>query len=305
MKSTEEGLSHTMVEKTPIALITGSLGSGKTTLLIRILDETDKKIAVLMNEFGEIAIDSEVIEGENIQLVELAGGCVCCSLTGEFEAAIEEILEIISPELIVVEATGVAEADALVLEVEDNVPAVRLDSVICIVDCYTSVRYPQVGYTARTHLQAADIVLLNKADLVTTEETDGVVDQVRTYNNRAKIFKTVKCGVDVDLLFGMSADTRKDFSVTHGDEHFTSFAFTTDRILDRHTFEEAITDLPMSVYRAKGFVQFREGSYHFNYVIGRLDLDRFSTRGTRLVFIGKDLETVKDYILANLRRCEV
>jgi G3E family GTPase len=294
-----------MAQRTPIALITGSLGSGKTTLLKRIIDESEKKIAVLMNEFGEIAIDSEVIEGENIQMVELAGGCVCCSLTGEFEAAIAEILEKVSPELIVVEATGVAEADALVFEVEDNVPMVRLDSVICIVDCYTSIKYPRVGYTARTQLKAADIVLLNKADLVTKEEANEVVDQVRTYNERAEIFKTVKCGVDVNILFGFTVERTSDFSGTHGDERFSSFTFTTEGILDRDRFEEVISKLPLSIYRAKGFVQFRDGSYLFNYVIGRADFDKFMVQATRLVFIGKELDNVKNVILTHLRKCEV
>lgn len=293
-----------MGQRTPIALITGSLGSGKTTLLMRILAEADRKIAVLMNEFGEIAIDSEVIQGEHIQMVELAGGCVCCSLTGEFEAAIEEILEKASPELIIVEATGVAEADALVFEVEDNVPMVRLDSVICIVDCYTSVRYPRVGYTARTQLQAADILLLNKTDLVSEGEAGWVVEEVRKYNDRAEIVKTVRCGVDVDLLFGMTSGRSLDFTPSSGDDHFTSYTFTTKRVMDRKKFEEVISSLPLSVYRAKGFVQFHDGSYLFNYVIGRADLDEFSTRGTRLVFIGKNLDAVMENILNGLHQCE-
>ncbi len=293
-----------MSQRTPIALITGSLGSGKTTLLMRILAETDRKIAVLMNEFGEIAIDSEVIQGEHIQMVELAGGCVCCSLTGEFEAAIEEILEMASPELIIVEATGVAEADALVFEVEDNVPMVRLDSVICIVDCYTSVRYPRVGYTARTQLQAADVLLLNKTDLVSEEEAGWVIDEVRKYNDRAEILKTVHCGVNVDLLFGLTSGRSLDFRPSSGDDHFSSCTFTTERVMDRKKFEEVISSLPLSVYRAKGFVQFHDGSYLFNYVIGRADLDEFSTRGTRLVFIGNNLDAVMENILNDLHQCE-
>jgi len=76
-------------------LITGSLGSGKTTLLRRILDSAHFRIAVLMNEFGELAVDSRVISGKNIDIIELIDGCVCCSMTGEFEAAIGEIIETI------------------------------------------------------------------------------------------------------------------------------------------------------------------------------------------------------------------
>src|SRR5437870_8995254 len=79
--------------RTPITLITGPLGSGKTTLLRHILATHPAKIAVVMNEFGEIAIDTKIIEGKNIRIAELGGGCVCCSLLGEFEAAITEIIE--------------------------------------------------------------------------------------------------------------------------------------------------------------------------------------------------------------------
>jgi G3E family GTPase len=178
-----------MDPKTPIALITGSLGSGKTTLLKNIIRAADRPLAILMNEFGEIAIDSRIIQLENVQMVELAGGCVCCELTGELEAAVKELIDKFSPEFIVVEATGVAESDALVYEVEDNLPQVRLDSVVCIVDAFTSIRFPQVGYVGRTQLAVADIVLVNKMDLVGDQEIEAVVKQIRNYNSDARFLR--------------------------------------------------------------------------------------------------------------------
>ena len=80
-----------MEPRTPLTLITGPLGSGKTTLLRHILEVVPQKLAILMNEFGEIAIDSQIIEGKNIRIADLGGGCVCCSLLGEFEAAVSEV----------------------------------------------------------------------------------------------------------------------------------------------------------------------------------------------------------------------
>ena len=85
--------------RTPITLVTGPLGSGKTTLLRHILATRPEKIAIVMNEFGEIAIDTKVIEGKNVRIAELGGGCVCCSLLGEFEAAVNEIIKKIAPEI--------------------------------------------------------------------------------------------------------------------------------------------------------------------------------------------------------------
>lgn len=295
-----------MEVRTPISLITGSLGSGKTTLLRNILNTTDRRLAVLMNEFGEIAIDSQVIQGEHVQIVELAGGCACCALAGEFEAAVAEIVEKVAPELIVVEATGVAEADSLAYMVEDNLPQVRLDSVICIVDAYMSIKYPHVGYAARTQLQAADIVLINKIDLVTPEEVREVEAQIRKYNDTAVLFKTVRCDVDVELLFGLDIEKRTIPIVHHHkDVDFESFTFTTDRPLARAKFQQVIADLPPSVYRAKGFVCFAEGGYLFNHVVGRSELEEFQTDKTQLVFIGPHLDETREAILSQLRDCEV
>ena len=145
---------RSMPNRTPLTLITGSLGSGKTTLLQRIIAAADTtRLAVLINEFGEIGIDGRVIKGEHLRLIELAGGCVCCVLAGEFVAAVNELLDQYRPDMIVLEATGVAEADALVYEVEDDLPRVRLDCVICIVDGWADVRYPRIGYVSRLQLQ--------------------------------------------------------------------------------------------------------------------------------------------------------
>lgn len=294
-----------MEPRTPIMLITGGLGSGKTTLLRRILDRSGRRLAVLMNEFGEIAIDSKIIQGENVRIVELAGGCVCCSMTGEFEAAVREILEKVAPEFIVVEATGVAEADALAYEVEDNLPEVRLDSVVCIVDAYLAVKHPYVGYTTRTQLEAADIILINKIDLIATEEVQEVEAQVRKYNDSAVLFKTVGCDVDIDLLFGVDVKKHPLHIGVHGQAEFQSFVYKTDASLDGRMFRRVVEELPPSVYRAKGFVRLGEQSYLFNYVVGRSDLEEFDADSTELVFIGRNVEEDREAIYSKLRRCEV
>jgi len=295
-----------MVLKTPLMLITGSLGSGKTTLLKRVLDGTGRRLAVLMNEFGEIAIDSKVVQGEHVDIVELAGGCVCCSLTGEFEAAIREIVERIQPDGIVVETTGVAEADVLVFEVRDNLPEVRLDGVVYVADSFISVKHPHMGFTTRTQLTAADVVLINKVDLVTNEEVREVETQIRKYNESAVFFKTVGCDVDVRLLFGLDVKNRTIPVSLRGDPEFQSFSYATDAFLDEATFRKAVLDLPLQVYRAKGFVRFSNGSgCLFNYVTGRTDIEEYEAETTELVFIGRSLDEVRESILDRLRACEV
>jgi G3E family GTPase len=290
--------------RTPIGLIAGSLGSGKTTLLRKILEQPDRRYAVLMNEFGELPIDSEVIRGKNVEIAELVGGCVCCSLTGELEAAVNEILDRVHPEYILLEATGIAEADALVYEVEERISRVRLDSVVCIVDADASIRFPSVGYAGRSQLKAADIVLINKVDLVTEADIEKVVAQVREFAPAAAVLKTVRCAADVCVLFGLSVDERARNVPVHGEGTFGSFSYTTAAPLDESRFREAVSHFPPSVFRAKGFVCFRDGSRLFNYVAGRAELEDFPAEETKLVFIGLKVEQNREAVEGLLRSCE-
>jgi G3E family GTPase len=291
--------------RTPIMLITGGLGSGKTTLLRRILGEGRRRLAVLINEFGEMTIDSRIVEGRNVRIVEMAGGCVCCSLTNEFETAVREVVERIRPEGILVETTGTAETDALVFRVQETLPEVRLDSVICVVDAYLSSRHPYVGYAARTQLQSADIILVNKIDLVTTQEVREVEAQIRRWNNTAFFFKTVGCDVDLELLFGLDMDKCALVQSCRGEPSFQSFSYDTESPLDERMFRQMLPTLPASVFRAKGFLRFETDSFLFNYVVGRADFEAFPTDKTQLVFIGRELERDRDPILRQLRSCEM
>ena len=153
------------MKKTPISIISGYLGSGKTTLLRNILKNAENKIAVIMNEFGEINLDAKTIKGKNIQVQELQGGCVCCSLTGEFELAVNELIKKYKPDFIVVETTGVAEPDALIFDIEDSLPELILDSVITLVDADAFFKLP-LGKVGKTQIEQADIILLNKTKLM-------------------------------------------------------------------------------------------------------------------------------------------
>ena len=163
--------------RTPITLITGPLGSGKTTLLRHILATRPSKIAIVMNEFGEIGIDTKVIKGKNVRIAELGGGCVCCSLLGEFEAAVTEIMEKIAPEIIVVETTGLAEPEALVFNIQEALPQCRLDGVVSVIDADMLVRFPDLGHTTRLQIEGADILLLNKIDLVDAKQIEPARNQ--------------------------------------------------------------------------------------------------------------------------------
>ena len=161
-----------------------------------------------MNEFGEIAIDTKVIEGKNVRIAELGGGCVCCSLLGEFEAAVNEIIEKIAPERIVVETTGLAEPEALVFNIQEALPQCRLDGVVSVIDADMLIRFPELGHTTRLQIEGADILLLNKIDLIEPGQIEPLETKLREINPTAAIVRTERCRIDPELLFGIGRERK-------------------------------------------------------------------------------------------------
>jgi G3E family GTPase len=294
-----------MNTRTPITLITGPLGSGKTTLLRHILATRGERIAIVMNEFGEIAIDTKVIEGKNVRIAELGGGCVCCSLLGEFEAAVNEIIEKIAPERIVVETTGLAEPEALVFDIQDALPQCRLDGMVSIIDADMLIRFPEVGHTTRLQIEGADILLMNKIDLIEPVQIEPLETKLREINPTAAIVRTERCRIDPDPLFGIGRE-RKITRLDHLHQpEFESFAFASGKIFSRDCFERFANDLPASVIRAKGFIRFANGGHLFNFVPGRWELEPFESDRTEVVFIGRKIVAEKQAIIEALKKCEV
>jgi G3E family GTPase len=289
--------------RTPITLVTGPLGSGKTTLLRHILRTRSAKIAIVMNEFGEIAIDTKVIEGKNVRIAELGGGCVCCSLVGEFEAAVNEIIEKVAPEMIIVETTGLAEPEALVFNIQEALPQCRLDGVVSVIDADMLVRFPELGHTTRLQIEGADILLLNKIDLVQATQIEPLETKLREINPTAAIVRTERCQIDPELLFGIGREKEVARPQHRHQLDFESFTFSSDKAFSRACFAHFADGLPPSVVRAKGFIRLTDGAQLFNFVAGRWELEPFETYRTELVFIGEKIAAKKEGILHALDEC--
>jgi G3E family GTPase len=289
--------------RTPITLVTGPLGSGKTTLLRHILATRRAKIAIVMNEFGEIAIDAKVIEGKNVRIAELGGGCVCCSLLGEFEAAVNEIIEKVAPEMIIVETTGLAEPEALVFNIQEALPQCRLDGVVSVIDADMLVRFPELGHTTRLQIEGADILLLNKIDLVKPTQIEPLETKLREINPTAAIIRTQRCRIDPELMFGIGREKKVARPEHRHQPEFESFTFSSDNIFSRDCFEAFADRLPANVIRAKGFIRFPDGAQLFNFVAGRWELEPFESDRTELVFIGKKIAAGKSTIVSALVEC--
>jgi G3E family GTPase len=294
-----------MTPRTPITLVTGPLGSGKTTLLRHILATRPAKIAIVMNEFGEIAIDTKVIEGKNVRIAELGGGCVCCSLLGEFEAAVNEIIQRVAPDIIIVETTGLAEPEALVFNIQEALPQCRLDGVVSVIDADMLVRFPQLGHTTRLQIEGADILLLNKVDLIKSDQIEPLQARLRDINPTATIVRTERCRVDPELLFGIGREEKVARPEHEHQPHFESFIFTSDKNFSGDCFERFADSLPANVHRAKGFVRFQDCTQLFNFVAGRWDLEPFESAQTQLVFIGNEITAQKSSIIEALKKCEL
>ncbi len=191
----------------PVTILTGFLGAGKTTLLNHILsNQQGVKTAVLVNEFGEIGIDNDLIVATGEDMVELSNGCICCSINGELLDAVYRILE--RPEKVdylVVETTGLADPlpVAMTFLGSDLRDATRLDSIITLVDAENFGPEILEGDVARAQVVYSDMLLLNKCDLVDEARLDAVERELRAIKTDARILRSVKGEVPLPLLLSV------------------------------------------------------------------------------------------------------
>jgi len=191
----------------PVTILTGFLGAGKTTLLNHILtNQQGLKTAVLVNEFGEIGIDNELIVATGEDMVELSNGCICCSINGELLDAVYRILE--RPEKVdylVVETTGLADPlpVAMTFLGSDLRDLTRLDSIITLVDAENFNDDVLEGEVARSQVVYGDMLLLNKCDLVGEEQLMALETKLREIKADARILRSVKGDVPLPLLLSV------------------------------------------------------------------------------------------------------
>ena len=188
-----------------INLLFGFLGSGKTTLVRHILGErgAERPTAVIVNEFGEVGVDGEVIAGNNVDLVELTSGCLCCTLRGSLMSAVEELREKAAVERIIVEATGVASPGDMLEDLSDSTIAHELDvgPLVTVVDAPKFTRLQEMlGEFYEDQVENADVLVLNKIDLATVEELDEAMAAVRAINPDATLLFAEQGDTDLALL---------------------------------------------------------------------------------------------------------
>lgn len=314
----------------PVTIITGFLGSGKTTLLNHILSNQEGlKTAVLVNEFGEIGIDNELLITTGDDMVELSNGCICCTINNDLVNAVYKVLERSDKiDYLVVETTGLADPlpVALTFLGTDLRDLTRLDSIVTVVDAENFSLDLFNSQAAQSQITYGDIILLNKADLVDEADLDALEVRIRDMREGARILRTSHSQVPLSLILsvglfesdryfetkdeGHSHDHAHHDHADHDHDHhhhsdhlendgFTSISFASDRPFAIRKFQHFLDNqLPSTVFRAKGILWFEESpKRHIFHLSGkRFSLDDEDWKGepkNQLVLIGQGLDHEK------------
>jgi G3E family GTPase len=264
----------------PVTILIGFLGAGKTTLLNRILHgDHGLRVAVLVNDFGSINIDADLVVGVEDNVVSLSNGCVCCSIRDDLIEAANLVIERPErPEYILLEASGVAEPSGIAVTFAS--PAfrdrIRLDSILCVVDAEQALNAPELFELKLWQIALADMVILNKVDLVDRNQVLRVRAWLDSYLHRYRLVEAIRCDVPPEILLsvGRFDPARSDFclggldpdshrgSETRHDHHrvqaisrlFCTWSFESRLPLSLETLREVAATLPSTVYRAKGVI---------------------------------------------------
>src|SRR5271154_6351025 len=209
-QSTSEKIKEKAQEKVPVTVLTGYLGAGKTTLLNRILSEPHgKKYAVIVNEFGEIGIDNDLVVGADEEVFEMNNGCICCTVRGDLVRILDGLMRRKGKfDAIIVETTGLA-LPAPVAQpffVDENVGRkTKLDAVVTVADARWLNDRLKDAPEAKNQIAFADVILINKTDLVSPEELSEVEARIRGINPYAKVHKTQRANIALDQVLGRNA----------------------------------------------------------------------------------------------------
>ncbi len=291
-------------EKIPVTVLTGYLGAGKTTLLNRILSEPHgKRYAVIVNEFGEIGIDNDLIVGADEEIFEMNNGCICCTVRGDLMRILDGLMRQSGKfDAIIVETTGLADPApvAQTFFMDPNVGRkTKLDAVVTVADAKWLNERLKDAPEAKNQIAFADVILVNKTDLVSSAELSEVEARIRGINPYAKLHKTERAKIPLDAVLGRNAfdlnrildlepdflggDDHHDHGHDHGhdhdhahahgglkhyhDEEMQSIALRADKPLDPDKFFPWVQDLVQkegpNILRCKGILAFKDDDQRF------------------------------------------
>ncbi|UCH19814.1 MAG: GTP-binding protein [Deltaproteobacteria bacterium] len=328
-------LSDLQNSKAKIFLIAGFLGSGKTTLLKRILSwDTDlSDTVVLVNEFGKVGIDGALLKNAGTDIFELTSGCICCTIRTELADTLKRIYARFSPKRILLEATGVAQPNAVVKVLEDDElkKQFEIEKIVTVLDIRYWINRENFGQFYMKQVQQANLILLNKVDTAEKNVVTESLSQLHEAIPGCHVVPTIFCKIDSETIW---TDKHKKHAgegildvyhsnhyseAEHEDEHhgedredheeqtegqggFVAFDFSTNTPLAEPALKRFLDSVPRQLFRIKGPVQFPDHTALLNFVAGEINWDKWEgVHETRLAFVGWDLKA--EEIILELKKC--
>jgi G3E family GTPase len=286
-----------------ITLVTGLLGAGKTSFIKNCIDSADDSTVVLVNDFGSIGIDGDVINSGGLETVELPSGCVCCTLKSDLQSALKNIAQEMKPKHLVIEPSGLS-SPAGVLEALDVVQYTRVD-VVSVIDAseFLDLHKEEIyGDFFLAQVRLADIVLVNKVDLTDAVTIEGTVKLVGELNPDALIIKTVEAKVRGELP--VVQGRQKDVLSKGHELAFGVMALEINTIVDAQRVRDLFTEIAAGrfgeIVRAKALIITTSGSIKFDLAWGKYNEVAYepTLKQSRLVVIGPTIEEeeLKQYL---------
>ncbi|UNC91569.1 CobW family GTP-binding protein [Candidatus Contubernalis alkaliaceticus] len=285
-----------------VKIVSGFLGSGKTTLVKHLLEHSGPGTAVLVNEFGDVGIDGELFQGENVDIVELPSGCICCALKNDLILSINELYEKVDPKILIIEPSGVATLSDVMesLTIELIKAPIELEAIITVIEpdlLLEDQEFENLGRFYYDQIGNADLILINKCDINPPEDIEKAAGILQKINPTATIMPAVYCEVTLPVLVSSGEVKMKDEHHHHheGEHSLKSLAYRRNGNFDPEKVKEFLAQLVKGdfgrVYRAKGFFQGVEGSYHFELVRDKWEISSWEKplNESKFVIIGESL----------------